>query len=81
MSAAAPTGPELSEATPVAHSRYYWPRRIRCRACRRPLVGAQEEAVPAGSEHSCFLSPPPLGRCPLAVVKFLGGAVPEVTYR
>ena len=35
-------------------------------------------------EHSCLIFPPPLGRRPLAVVKFLGGAfigaVPEVTY-
>ncbi|KAG8056860.1 hypothetical protein GUJ93_ZPchr0002g25919 [Zizania palustris] len=36
-------------------------------------------------EHSCLLFPPPIGRRPLAVVKFLGGAfigaVPEATYR
>jgi len=35
-------------------------------------------------EHSCLIFPPPLGRRPVAVVKFLGGAfigaVPEVTY-
>ncbi|KAK1631116.1 hypothetical protein QYE76_005431 [Lolium multiflorum] len=35
-------------------------------------------------EHSCLLFPPPRGRRPLAVVKFLGGAfigaVPEATY-
>ena len=35
-------------------------------------------------EHSCLIFPPPLGRHPVAVVKFLGGAfigaVPEVTY-
>ncbi|CAD6219097.1 unnamed protein product [Miscanthus lutarioriparius] len=35
-------------------------------------------------EHSCLIFPPPRGRRPLAVIKFLGGAfigaVPEVTY-
>ncbi|CAN6204551.1 unnamed protein product [Urochloa humidicola] len=35
-------------------------------------------------EHSCLIFPPPRGRRPLALVKFLGGAfigaVPEVTY-
>ncbi|XP_047050243.1 uncharacterized protein LOC124655382 [Lolium rigidum] len=66
---------------------------ISCRATLGPdghlsALAAPGPAAATGRtylrEHSCLLFPPPRGRRPLAVVKFLGGAfigaVPEATY-
>lgn len=75
-------------ATP---SRRFFP----CRASLSPdgslaMLGAPSPRTappmrkPYMREHSCLIFPPPRGRRPLAVIKFLGGAfigaVPEVTY-
>jgi hypothetical protein len=75
-------------ATP---SRRFFP----CRASLSPdgslaMLGAPSPRMappmrkPYMREHSCLIFPPPRGRRPLAVIKFLGGAfigaVPEVTY-
>ncbi|XP_047048029.1 uncharacterized protein LOC124653018 [Lolium rigidum] len=77
------TGTRQTEAT----------RSISCRAtlgADAPLSALAAPGLAAATgrtylrEHSCLLFPPPRGRRPLAVVKFLGGAfigaVPEATY-
>ncbi|GJN33902.1 hypothetical protein PR202_gb22532 [Eleusine coracana subsp. coracana] len=70
----------------------------RCFSCRASLGpdgslavlgGPSPRSVPPRGkpylrDHSCLIFPPPRGRRPLAIIKFLGGAfigaVPEVTY-
>nr|CAB3457141.1 unnamed protein product [Digitaria exilis] len=93
--AAYPTKPRQ----PTTHGRrIHRAKPSRCLSCRAALGPDGSLAVlgvpnprpappmrrPYLREHSCLIFPPPRGRRPLAVVKFLGGAfigaVPEVTY-
>lgn len=78
---------------PCRHRRTEAARSLSCRASLGPdgLLSALAAPRPAPArartylrKQSCLLFPPPRGRRPLAVVKFLGGAfigaVPEATY-
>nr|CAB3453478.1 unnamed protein product [Digitaria exilis] len=93
--AAYPTKPRQ---LPTRGRRIHRAKPSRCLSCRAALGPDGSLAVlgvpnprpappmrrPYLREHSCLIFPPPRGRRPLAVVKFLGGAfigaVPEVTY-
>ncbi|PUZ70819.1 hypothetical protein GQ55_2G266100 [Panicum hallii var. hallii] len=94
--AASPAKPR--QQLPTRSRRTHGAKPSRCFSCRASLGPDGSLAMLGGPgsrpappmrrpylrEHSCLIFPPPRGRCPLAVVKFLGGAfigaVPEVTY-
>ncbi|RLN34946.1 uncharacterized protein C2845_PM03G35540 [Panicum miliaceum] len=94
--AASPAKPR--QQLPTRGRRTHGAKPSRCFSCRASL-GPDDSLAMLGApgprpappmrrpylrEHSCLIFPPPRGRRPLAVVKFLGGAfigaVPEVTY-